>query len=366
MKICKLQVRNFRNLKKIDFEPSPGLNILVGDNAQGKTSLLEAIYILATGVSFRSGADSNLVKHGSSGYMINCEYAQGERRLESRLEYQLQGAKNFGINKKKASHNHNDRLKVVLFTPDDLFLIKGSPGKRRAFLDFILKQLSGEYYHNLDAYNSVLRKRNNLLKQDNISGKAFRIVNEIFIEKATRLILQRINFVNLLDELCAPLYRKINQGQNEFKARYALSFPIDSDKINKDVLEIALAKHIEEKSGEEAARHRTMVGPHLEDINFYQDGLLARIYASQGQQRNMAITIKLAEIYAYTKIKDDYPVFLLDEVLAELDEGKRRMLLNHLHEANFQTFLTAVKLDMNYSRAIPIWLVQQGTVSRKE
>lgn len=366
MKIERLRIRDFRNLRKIDYEPYPGLNIFMGDNAQGKTSLLEAIFVLATGSSFRSASDANLVNQGSHGYMVQGEYTAGERRIESQVQYQVNDSKSFFINKKKCSHNHGDRLKVVLFTPDDLFLVKGAPGKRRAFLDFILKQLSAEYFYNLENYQEILKKRNAYLKKETLTGKTARIINDIFVEQAIKLILQRINFVNLIDELCGPIYKIINGGQNQFKARYALSFAIESDRINTDVLREAMQFHIQEHGPEEIKRRKTMVGPHLEDINFYQDGNLARIYASQGQQRNMAISLKLTEIYAYARIKEDYPVFLLDEVLAELDEGKRRMLLAYLQDAEFQSFLTAVKMDELDLKLNPIWHMQGGSLERKE
>lgn len=366
MKINRLQVRNFRNLAKIEYAPNSGLNIFIGDNAQGKTSLLESIFVLATGTSFRTAADANMVKYDAEGYLINSFYQCGEREFEAQLQYRLNGSKVMLINKKKCAHNYKDRLRVVLFTPDDLFLIKGSPGKRRAFLDFILKQLSSEYQYDLDNYATILKKRNLLLKQDNSNGKAFQITNEVFIEKAARLIIQRINFVNLLDDISRAVYQEINQGTQELKSRYALSFAVDSDKINMDVLQTALIKKLEEKSREEINRRKTLVGPHLDDINFYQDGRLARTFASQGQQRNMAISLKLAEVYAFKKIKKAYPVFLLDEVLAELDEGKRRHLLKHLQSAAFQTFLTAVKIDPRDKEPGPVALVKDGALLWEE
>jgi DNA replication and repair protein RecF len=366
LKINKLQVKNFRNIKKLNYEPSPGLNIFVGNNAQGKTNLLESIFVLAAGNSFRRATDANLVNYEASGYAINGIYNIAERSIEASLHYQRNNKKEFVINNKKSNQNHKDRLRVVLFTPDDLFLIKGSPAKRRAFLDFILKQLSGEYYYNLDNYVNILKKRNLFLKREQTTGKSFKIINDLFIENAIRLIIQRINFVNILEEISKPIYLEINQAQNELNMRYALSFAIDNDKINMNVLQIALRQHIEEHLQEERFRRKTMVGPHLDDINFYQDGRLARIFASQGQQRNISISLKLAELYAFKKIKDCYPVFLLDEVLSELDEGKRKMLVRHLQQADFQTFLTAVNIDNIKENNDNNYIVSEGRLLRKE
>jgi DNA replication and repair protein RecF len=366
LKINKLQVKNFRNLKRIEYCPSPGLNIFVGNNAQGKTNLLESIFLLAAGNSFRKATDANLVNYEAEGYFINCNYRISSRSFDASLKYNLNSPKIVMVNNKKINQNHNDRLRVVLFTPDDLFIIKGSPSKRRAFLDFILKQLSGEYIYHLDNYSNILKKRNLLLKKEQTTGKSFKIINEIFIENAARLILQRINFINILEEITRPVYREINQDNNELRIRYALSFAVDSDKINVDVLQKALKKHIEENIKTEIIRRKTLVGPHLDDINFYNDGRLARTYASQGQQRNMAISLKLAEMYTFNKIKEYFPVFLLDEVLAELDEGKRSQLIKHLQEAKFQTFLTSVNIENVEENKNSIFTVNEGRLFRKE
>ncbi len=366
MKIDKIQLRNFRNLKKIEYAPSPGLNVLVGDNAQGKTNLLESIFVLATGNSFRNATDSNLMNYEAEGYTIKSSYIISERCFEASLQYQVNGYKNALINNKKSSQKHSDRIRVVLFTPDDLFLVKGSPSKRRSFLDFILKQVSTEYIFNLDNYLDILKKRNLLLKREQTTGKAFAVINEVFIENAIRLVIQRINFVNILDDINRAVFREINGGENEIKIRYALSFAIDSDKINVAVLQDALRKNIENNLKNEIIRRKTLAGPHLDDLNFYQDGRLARTFCSQGQQRNLAISLKLAEMYAFKKIKGSYPIFLLDEVLAELDEKKRSLLIRHLQKADFQTFLSSVDFENIEDGEASIFLIKAGRLIRKE
>jgi len=365
LKINKIQLRNFRNLKKIVYEPSAGLNVLVGNNAQGKTNLLESIFVLATGNSFRIAVDGNLVNYDADGYSIVSNYIISERLFEASLTYQVNGVKRTLINNKKISQRHSDKLRVVLFTPDDLFLVKGSPSKRRSFLDFILKQLSAEYTFNFDNYTEILKKRNLLLKREQTISKSFEVVNEIFIENAVRLIMQRINFINILDDINRSVFREINAGTNEIKIRYALSFAIESDRINEAVLKDALRESINKNSKSEIMRRKTLIGPHLDDLNFYQDGRLARTFSSQGQQRNLAISLKLAEMYAFKKLKGYYPIFLLDEVLAELDDNKRSLLIKHLLEAEFQSFLTSVDFEELDGEA-NISLIDDGRLIRKE
>ncbi len=365
MKITRLAIHNFRNLHKIELKPANGMNIFTGDNAQGKTNLLEAIYVLSAGNSFRSTTDSQMIQYEAARYQIKAAYHCQDRQLEAGLSFDSQG-KNFSINNKKVSPSHPDRLKVVLFNPDDLFLIKGSPAKRRSLLDFILQQLSTDYAYNLANYVKILKKRNLIFKKEQTTNQSFAIINQLFIESAVKVIIQRINLVNIMDEIAAPLYLEINGQQNQLKIRYALSFPVENDKINLNILHTALHEQMLKKQNDEIKRKQTLVGPHLDDINFYQDGRLARIFASQGQQRNMVICLKLAEVYAFKRVKGYYPVFLLDEVLAELDENKRYLLLEHLHKAAFQSFLSSVNFNPEEELDARIFYIKDGSISGKE
>jgi DNA replication and repair protein RecF len=358
----RINIRSFRNIERIDYSPDPGLNILVGDNAQGKTNLLEAIFVIATGGSFRTGPFNNLIKDGSERFILKTQHQLDKRLIESSLEYGQNMPKNFKINNKKTPHSNADRLRVVLFDPGDLYLIKGNPLLRRNFIDFILKQISSDYFYNLDQYVKILKKRNFLLKKDQTNTKAFNIVNDLFIEKAAKVIIARINFVNLLENMVNPIYREINHHDARLKIRYAVSFPIDSDKIRLDILSTALKKHINEKLDKEILRRSSLFGPHVDDINFYQEERLARFFSSQGQQRNIVISLKLAEIQIYKKIRGFYPVFLLDEVLAELDYEKQKSLINYLKNASFQSFLTSVSSNQINTAGVKIVSVKNGSL----
>jgi DNA replication and repair protein RecF len=361
LKLRQVEARDFRNITRLDYHPEPGLNILLGDNAQGKTNLLESIYVLSTGSSFRTGQDKNMVRYGKEAFILRGRYSYNERDIETILTYSLKERKSFAINSKKTTFNHSDRLRVVLFTPDDLYLIKGSPGKRRQFLDFILGQIQSEYGYNLANYGKILKKRNFLLKREQSNTRSFKIIEEIFIENAARIILARINLISILDESSSSIYKEINQ-EGQLKIRYALSIPIDSGKINLEILKTALKKQIQEKTEQERRRKSTLVGPHLDDMHIYQDGRMARYFASQGQQRNIAVALKLAELYTFRKISSFYPVFLLDEVLSELDAQRRQLLLDHLQEAAFQSFLTSVYLnDIEYGQAA-VSTVEKGKI----
>ncbi len=361
MKLRQVEARDFRNLARLNYQPGPGLNILLGDNAQGKTNILESIYVLSTGSSFRTGQDKNMVAYEKEVAILRGRYDYNERDFEAVLSYNLKEGKNFTLNSKKTSFNNSDRLRVVLFTPDDLYLIKGSPGKRRQFLDFILTQIRSDYDYYLANYVKTLKKRNLLLKREQSNTRSFKIIEDIFIENAARVILARINLISILDESSSSIYKEISL-EGQLKTRYAITFPIDSGKINLDILKAALKKQIKEKAEEEVRRKISLVGPHLDDMHIYQNGKMARYFASQGQQRNIAVALKLAELYTFRKISGFYPVFLLDEVLSELDAQKRQLLLDHLQEAEFQSFLTSVNLsDIKYGQAA-ISVVEKGSL----
>jgi len=365
LRISHLTINNFRNLKKIDFAPDRAINIFCGANAQGKTNLLEAIYVLSAGSSFRSSNDKQLINYDAVRYHIQASYSYQERDFTSSLSFSNNN-KIFIVNNKKTSSHNQHRLKVVLFNPDDLFLIKGSPAKRRSLIDFVLQQLSAEYTISLANYVKILKKRNLLLKKEQTNQKSFAIIDQLFIESAVSVIIQRINFINRLDEETALLFKEINAAGNQLKIRYALSFPVESDKINLNILSKAMQDHLQHIFPEEIKRRQSLIGPHVDDINFYLDGRPAKIYASQGQQRNIVICLKLAEIYTFKKIKGYYPIFLLDEVLAELDEEKRNLLLEHLQKAEFQSFLSSVNFNPPPDFDAAIYTVANGNLLGKE
>ena len=307
---------------------------------------------MGTTFSFRTREDNNLVKYTADGFSITGKYEKENRLINAALNFSSNTGKIYKINNKKTTRSNIDRLRVVLFTPDDLYLIKGSPSHRRDFVDFILRQISDEYVYNLQNYAKILKKRNLLLRDNGARSKTFKIINELFIDSAVKIILARINFVNILDETARQVYSELTNERYKIKIRYAISFPLNNDKINLDILTKALQKQLINKNEREVIRKSTLMGPHLDDIHVYQDDKMARIFASQGQQRNIAISLKLAELYTFRKIKGFFPVFLLDEVLAELDDEKKQLLVKHLATADFQSFLTSVNFgNINYYSA---------------
>lgn len=366
LQLTKLRLHQFRNLLRLDFQPQPGLNILGGANAQGKTNLLEAVYVVAATTSFRSSKEANLINHQASCCTINACYQKEDRIIESRLYFDREQGKVFQINGKKAYRNHADRLRVVLFTPDDLYLIKGSPARRREFLDFALRQISRPYTHEFNNYMGLLKRRNDMLRKEQGDNKTFAITNDLFIKSAAEVILYRIRFIHHLQEKACMIRQRLAGGDQELKLRYALSFPFDSDTINLDNLREHLLHAGYDKREQEKLRRISLIGPHLDDLNIYINNKLARWFASQGQQRHLVVVLKLAEIYSFTAITGYYPLFLLDEVLAELDQQHKALLLEELAQAKYQAFLTSVEEISTVPPEAAIYLVHNGTIMRKE
>ncbi|MGI6413424.1 MAG: DNA replication/repair protein RecF [Syntrophomonadaceae bacterium] len=360
MKIDKIKLSNFRNLKKLEYECIDNLNIFVGNNAQGKTNFLEVIYALSTGASFRTRNNEDLLNFNSDSLTIRAIYKKQGRQISASLKIIRGGKKNFSVNNNITGYKNDDRLRVVLFTPDDLYMVKGAPFLRRDFMDFALKQVSEDYSFHWNRYKRILKKRNDLLRNNETGKSTYQIINEMFVDHACRVIIARINFVNILDEIANKVYKKINQVDEQLKIRYALSFPIDSGKINIGALKQSMVDHLNQIRDLEIKRKSSVIGPHVDDVNIYHNNKAARYFASQGQQRNIALAIKLSEIYTYKKIMNFYPVFLLDEVLSELDYVKKQQLIDYLANAEFQSFLTSVHLGKIHGSNSKITVVENG------
>ena len=282
MRLKEIGLKNFRNLIQVNFQPQAGLNIISGANAQGKTNLLEAVYFLATTTSFRSGKESNLINHQASCCSVQAYYQKENREIESRISLDREKGKVFAINSKKAHRHHADRLRVVLFTPDDLYLIKGSPARRRDFglrfdsafppLRIRAQQLPGV----------AEKTQMKCCSKGQGMSRVFDITDELFVKSAAEVVLSRIRFVYRLQEAAKSIYQRLGGEAESLHLRYALSFPVDSDKINLDILKQALLQTGHEKRSLEIMRKASLLGPHLDDLNIYVGDKLARVIRISG------------------------------------------------------------------------------------
>jgi DNA replication and repair protein RecF len=342
--ISNLQILRFRNLKDIQYSPNEGLNILIGDNAQGKTNFLEAVYFLSTGSSFRSGQEKDLISFGENQFSIQADYDYDDKRYSIALEYTLEKRKKITINNK----NHSlfqDKLMVTLFTPDDLFLIKGAPQRRRSFLDIMLKRLSPEYKSHHENYEQLVSRRNVLLRYEPVNIIMLEALDQVFASTAAQVVIARLNILKSLEEATVYNYKAIG-GKEDLRIKYALSFPLSPGKVSPEAIKNNILDTLQSIRSREIQKKITLIGPHRDDVNFYLDQKNARIFASQGQQRNLVVAVKMAELETFKRVRGSYPILLLDEVLAELDINRRDKILELLQVLPFQTFLTSVDISL--------------------
>lgn len=337
MIVNRIELENFRNYKDLELELDPNKNILYGNNAQGKTNILEAIYICSTTKSHRSNKDIELIKFNEREAHIKLFITKKDK--EHRIDVHLRKNKTKGIAVdgipiKRASELFGI-FNVIFFAPEDLNIIKNGPSERRRFMDLEMCQLDKIYVHNLINYNKVLNQRNRVLKDisfDENLEETLDVWDEQLCLYGKEIIKKREEFIEQISEIIKPIHKNLTNNEEKIKIDYHKNVEI------KD-FEKALRKNRKN----DLRYKSTSVGPHRDDILFFNKDENIRIYGSQGQKRTMALSLKLAEIELVKKIINDTPVLLLDDVLSELDSERQNHLLNSLD--NIQTIVTCTGLD---------------------
>lgn len=342
MRVQRLYTERFRNLQSAAFEPTDGINILYGDNAQGKTNLLEALWLFTGGRSFRGAKDSEMVTLGEESAALKLDFFAEERKqsaavtLSPRRSAQLNGV-SLGSASKLAG-----RFCGIVFSPVHLSLIKNGPEQRRQFLDAAYCQLRPGYVGTLRQYQRVLNQRNNLLRQmrrDPMPGQAelLDVFDSQLVAAGCRLIRVRAAYLSHISPLAAEVYSGLSSQTEQLALRYVASGDVAADGSMEQLREQLTAAVAAARSADVAAGFST-VGPHRDDFDVTINGLSARIYASQGQQRSAVLALKLAEAKALEEVINEPPVAFLDDVMSELDERRQEYLLKHLTAG--QVFLT--------------------------
>ncbi len=337
MIVKKIELENFRNYKSLDLVLDPGKNILYGNNAQGKTNILEAIYICSTTKSHRSNKDIELIKFDEkeSHIKIFLEKKDKEYRIDVHLrKNKTKGIAVNGIPIKRASELFGV-FNVIFFAPEDLNIIKNGPSERRKFMDLELCQLDKMYVHNLINYNQVLNQRNKLLKDINFNPKleeTLDLWDEQWVLYGKKIIKKREEFIKELSKIIKPIHEDLTNKEETIKIDYHKNTEIKN-----------FEKNLKRNRSNDLKYKSTSVGPHRDDILFFNKDINIRTYGSQGQKRTIALSLKLAEIELVKKVIKDTPVLLLDDVLSELDSDRQNHLLERLN--NIQTIITCTGLD---------------------
>ena len=337
MNIRSIELKNFRNYENLEISFDEGTNILFGDNAQGKTNILEAAYMSGTTKSHKGSRDKEMIRFGEEEAHLKTVVARGGREYQIDMHLKKNRAKGIAIDKipiKKASELFGI-LNIVFFSPEDLNIIKNGPAERRRFLDSELCQLDRIYLADLTNYNKILAQRNKLLK-DMIYRPSLSDTLPVWdmqlIETGKKIIRRRKQFVDELREIVSDIHYRISGGKEELFLKYE---PNIDDIFFED--ELSRAKEKDKKLCQ------TSVGPHRDDLLFSIGDVDIRKYGSQGQQRTSALSLKLSEIELVRKSISDTPVLLLDDVLSELDSSRQNYLLNNISDT--QTIITCTGLD---------------------
>ena len=337
MFIESLQLINFRNYESLDINFDRGTNILYGDNAQGKTNILEAVYLCGTGRSHRGSRDKEMIRFEEKEAHIRLHIKKD--KMSSRIDMHLKKSRTKGVAINGIPiHKARELLGIinlVFFSPEDLNIIKNGPSERRKFIDLELCQLEKMYISDLSSYNKVLNQRNKLLKDIYFKPsleETLDMWDEQLLEHGKRIISKRRVFIEELNSIIKEIHGNLTGGRESIEIFYE---PNTSEDDFSEKLKSARNKDLKMKT--------TGTGPHRDDLCVMVDGIDIRKYGSQGQQRTAALSIKLSEIYLVKKRTGDTPVLLLDDVLSELDSSRQNDLMNSIHD--IQTVITCTGLD---------------------
>ena len=361
MIIKSIELSNFRNYEALDIHFDAGTNILYGDNAQGKTNILEAAYLSGTTKSHKGSKDKEMIRFEGAESHIRTVVLKNEKEYQIDMHLRRSGSKGVAVNKipiKRASELFGI-LNIVFFSPEDLNIIKNGPAERRHFMDLEICQLDKIYLADLAGYNKVLMQRNKLMKDIYVQPElkdTLTVWDMQLVEYGKRIIRKRREFVEQLNELVGDIHSHISGGKEQLILKYE---PNVSDSQMEQELFLALDRDLK--------LAQTSVGPHRDDIKFEINGIDIRKYGSQGQQRTSALSLKLSEIDLVKQVIHNTPVLLLDDVLSELDSNRQNYLLNSI--SDIQTIITCTGVDefvKNRFEVNKIFQVVSGQVFEKK
>jgi DNA replication and repair protein RecF len=353
--LSQLRLRDFRNYGRLDVEFAPGFHLLVGDNAQGKTNILEAVYLLGTLRSFRGVGGAQMIRHGQKGYFVGAHVVgQGEHDVKMYWSSQERKLALDGQPVRKLTE-YLGVLRVVVFCTEDLQLIKGTGRIRRRFLDLLLSQTQRGYLPLLQRYARALRARNALLKQRSLDEAQLDSFSRELISLGDQIIAMRRELIPRLSPLVRLAYRRICHDAEEFRLDYQPSVRTNF------ALELSQARD------RERAYRATLVGPHRDDIRLLLGDRPAAQYGSEGQKRTLAIALKMAQAEYLTGIHGSPPILLIDDVMGELDVKRRgglMPLLERAHQARGQVFMTCTEENwpQELGRRLNRWRVERGSL----
>ena len=342
MFIKRLQMLNYRNYNVLDINLGPHVNVFMGDNAQGKTNILEGIYYCAFARSHRTSKDRELINWNADNALLSVMV--GRERLDKRIDISIlkDGKKAIQVNKIKIKKIGElfGNFNVVMFSPEDLKIIKDSPGVRRKFIDMELCQLNPKYYNNLVQYNKVLNERNSILRNRNINKDILDVYDMQLVEFGYNIIIDRLEYIQKLNKYSAKIHSDITSGKEKIEFKY-ISTIKDLENIKENFYSL-----LEKNRSRDCERGITSIGPHRDDFTVLINDIDTKSYGSQGQQRTAVLTIKFSSLKIIKELTGEHPVLLLDDVLSELDFSRKRYILSTI--GDIQTIITCTGIEDLY------------------
>ena len=323
MWIKNIKLQNFRNYKELDLNLGENVNILFGENAQGKTNILEAIFLCSLGKSFRTNKEKEMINIEKDNSLIEVEFVKTDR--EGKIKIQLSNKKSVYINdiKIKKLSELLGKINIVIFTPDDIDIIKGSPQNRRKFLDVMISQLRPNYMYILSLYQKTMEQRNNYLKQIKEEKKKedfLEIWDEKLADYGTKIYMYRKEFIEKIINKIKKIHKEITDEKEQIEIEY-----ISECRSKEEYLNL-----LKQRKKLDIIKGYTTKGIHRDDFNIYINGKQIDIYGSQGQQRTAILSLKLSELQIIYDEVGEYPILLLDDFMSELDKNRRESLVKHI------------------------------------
>ncbi len=330
MKIKSLTISDFRNIEDIKIEPCDSMNVICGENAQGKTNLLESIWLFTGAKSFRGNKDEAFIKFGSDRANLQMSFISEEVEKEAEINIKEHRMAFLNGKKLKSPSQLAGSFNAIVFSPTDLRIVSEGPAVRRRFLDLAIGQLYPTYIEILRNYLRAVTQRNKIIKEyryDSTVSVMLDVFEEEIAQNGLKIIKYRKRYIEILSEFTKKLYSGLSSGKEELEIEYIKSFSGEN-----------LLEQLKEKRKEDMFSATTSIGPHRDDVDFKINSISARTYGSQGQKRSVALSLKLAEAEVIKKDVGECPVCLLDDVMSELDPKRQNFILNHIE--GMQTFLT--------------------------
>ncbi len=344
MIVKDISLKNFRNYENEKIEFSPYINIIYGNNAQGKTNILEGIYLFSMGKSNRTYHDEELIKFGCEEAELNMNFKSGKRDIFARMVIKKNRRKSVFINEIPVKRNSDlvGRFNVVYFGPECMDIIKSGPSSRRKNIDIIISQLKSTYFSYLGEYKKVIEAKNALLKSEIIDKITLEILNDKIITLSTEIIKYRFLYIKKIEKIAKEIQKEISNGSENLEIKYVSAAGIIDD-FNEERIKKVLKEKMEKNFRREIDFREVSFGVHRDDIEYYINGKNVKAFGSQGQQKTVALVQKIAEVNMIFEEIGEYPVLLLDDIMSELDFLRQEYILTKIKD--MQIIITCTDRD---------------------